>query len=153
MAHPYDDNSDPIDFSHPIPLLPRHGVCVFPGTLEALHVADPRYVGSIERVLYQPRLIAVGTLNGVGKTKRTGGPGPGGPVCLARVAAHCPLADGSLNLMLRGRMRPGSSKRSPRAAPGTRWVRLTPVPDRAAPHDGHFDPEAMRRRLLIVFTG
>lgn len=97
-----DFTFDSQSFGGVVRLFPLPNLVLFPHVVQPLHIFEPRYREMIRDALDGDRLVAMAVLAPGWESDYEGRP-PLEPIaCLGRVAAHHPLEDGKINLLLIG---------------------------------------------------
>ncbi|WP_425615703.1 LON peptidase substrate-binding domain-containing protein [Anatilimnocola sp. NA78] len=93
------------NFSGRVRLFPLPNLVLFPHTVQALHIFEPRYLEMVEEALISDQFIAPVWLQPGWEHSYDGRP-PVAPVaCLGRIVSHHKLPDGTINLLLQGMAR------------------------------------------------
>jgi uncharacterized protein len=90
------------NFSGRVRLFPLPNLVLFPHVIQPLHVFEPRYRCLLEDALAGDRLMAMAVLSPGWEIDYEGRPPLYPMACLARVATHHRLEDGTYNLLLLG---------------------------------------------------
>lgn len=96
---------DPTDvaFDRPVPLFPLPNVVLFPGTMQSLHIFEPRYREMVADTLAQVGLIAMALLeDGYMEHYHTNHAAIHPIVCVGHIREHVQLPDGRYFLNLEG---------------------------------------------------
>src|SRR4051812_40763557 len=93
---------EPIHFDRPIPLFPLPNCVLFPGTVQPLHIFEPRYRAMMQEIIEGQGIMAMALLKPGWEQRYYGSPPIYTRLCAGRVIAHEQLPDGKYNLLLQG---------------------------------------------------
>jgi uncharacterized protein len=108
-------NLPPIPFTQEIPLFPLPNCVLFPGTVQPLHIFEPRYQAMMQAALRETGtctgggscggVLALALLRPGWEKDYYGSPPVYKCLCAGRIVAHERLPDGTYNLLLQGASR------------------------------------------------
>jgi Lon protease-like protein len=152
MTDPNNLSQLPADFRGTVRLFPLPNLVLFPHVMQPLHIFEPRYRAMLEDALAGDGLIAMAVLAPGWEKDYEGRPPLYSHACLARVATHHRLDDGTYNLLVLGLRRVQIEAELPplrlfREARVTICDDLCPAPD-AAGRDAAI--RKLRQALLRV---
>ena len=147
-SHSYNDFmlTEPIQFDREIPLFPLPNCVLFPGTVQPLHIFEPRYRAMMRDVVAGQGVMAMGLLKPGWEKLYHSSPPIYARLCAGRVIAHEEMPDGKFNLLLQGVTRANVQGEGARHGDWGvyRAVTLKAVPERPS----NREHEKLQRELL-----
>lgn len=102
MTQPPHSDGLPTGFGGVVRLFPLPNLVLFPHTVQALHIFEPRYRQMVEDALAGDQLIATARLLPGWEADYEGRPAIHAMTCVGKIFAHARLEDGRYNIMVRG---------------------------------------------------